>query len=147
MLPSVHSFGLAWLALISVTNLPASAIPINHTCKLSYNYHMRSKSFHMCITLWAHDIACTHIQIMIFLSVTRQAGWPQPLMSGTLPTAELPSLNSFRHSLNCLTHVLILSEESSWFLVQWSSPLWPLHYLPFIPEAHDSCFKRDLIVL
>jgi hypothetical protein len=33
----------AWLVLVSVNNVPAPAVPINHTHKLSYNYHMKPK--------------------------------------------------------------------------------------------------------
>ncbi len=40
----------AWLALISVTDLSAQAVHINHTFKFSYYYHMRSKSLYTCIT-------------------------------------------------------------------------------------------------
>jgi hypothetical protein len=34
-----------------------------------------------------------------------------------------------------------------WFLAQWSSALWPLHPLSFIPEAHGGRFERDWILL
>ncbi len=59
MLPPAHSLAWhgswAWLALVSVINLPAPAVPINHTYMFSYNYHMKPKSFHRYISLLVHD--------------------------------------------------------------------------------------------
>jgi hypothetical protein len=76
----------AWLALISVSDLPTPAVPINHTCKFPYNYHKRSKSSYTCITLWAHDTSHIHdlwFLFLFFLPDIRQVGKPQPLTSGT----------------------------------------------------------------
>jgi hypothetical protein len=45
ILPSAHSLGLgaswAWLAPISVADLPIPGRSHNHTCKFPYSYHMR----------------------------------------------------------------------------------------------------------
>jgi hypothetical protein len=50
VLPPAHSLAWhgswAWLALVSVINLPALAVPINHIYKFPYYYHMKPKSFY-----------------------------------------------------------------------------------------------------
>ncbi len=93
MLPPAHSQAChgswAWLALVSVINLPAPAVPINHTYKCSYNYHIKPKSFlHMLNFMGAWYITHTHIWIMVSLlvlpPVARQVSWLWPLMSGTM---------------------------------------------------------------
>jgi hypothetical protein len=47
MLSPAHSLAWhgswAWLALVSVIDLPAPAVPINHTYKISYNHHIKPK--------------------------------------------------------------------------------------------------------
>jgi hypothetical protein len=64
---------------------------ITHMYKFSYSYHMRPKLLYTYTTLWAHDTFHIHTYqfwflSLFFLAVTRQAGWPRPLMSGTVPT-------------------------------------------------------------
>ncbi len=93
MLPPAHSLAWhgsswAWLALISVINLPTLAVPINHTYKFCYNYHMKSTSLYIYLTLWAHDIFIYTYKLLFlflfFLPVTKQVSWLRPLVLGTV---------------------------------------------------------------
>jgi hypothetical protein len=146
MLPPTHSLGLTWLpgldlpqCLLLICPFQAD-FPITHTSfptiiTWGLNYYS-----HMYTTLWAHDTLHMHTNELRFLSsffltFIRQASWPWPPMSGTLPTAGLPSLNPFRHSLDCLMHGLPLRNSfvvpcpvelvslatSSSFIHPWSS--------------------------
>jgi hypothetical protein len=85
MLPPAHSQAShgswAGLAPVSVINLPALAISINHTCKFSYNYQRKPKSFYTYFTLWVRDTLHIHIYklwllFLFFLPVDRQVSWP-----------------------------------------------------------------------
>jgi hypothetical protein len=96
MLPPAHSLAWhgsgAWLALVSVINLPGPAVPINHTYKFSYNDYIKPKSFYTCLTLWAHDTLHIHIYellilFLFFLPATRQGSWPRPLITPFIQTS------------------------------------------------------------
>ncbi len=98
MLPPPHSLGLAWLPGLGLPQFlllicPFQAVPMNHTYKFPYSYHIRPKLFYTYTTLWAHGtlhiLYCTRLWNMVSLFVlphSHQAGpgWPRPLMSGTI---------------------------------------------------------------
>ncbi len=90
---------LPWLerfAPISVADLSTPGCSHNHTYKFSYSHHMRPKLFYTYTTLRAHNTLHTYTYELWFLSsffftVTRQTGWPWPLMSGTFKVSTLIS--------------------------------------------------------
>ncbi len=72
---------LAWLLGLACPGfcyqLAAPAVPMNHTYRFSYNYHVKPKSFYTCSTLWAQDTLHVHIYklwllFLFFLPVARQ---------------------------------------------------------------------------